>query len=121
MKLKNNEIYSYAIQTANFDLGNIKLPIKIGFFLQKNIKTLASAGEEIEKAKLSIAQQFGEYDSETNQFHVPPDRMPQAQAELFDLFNLEQDINIHVFKLNDFNDIELTYEQLSSIMFMIEE
>jgi DNA-binding transcriptional LysR family regulator len=35
--------------------------------------------------------------------------------------NLEQDLNIHVFKLDDFDGIELTYQQLSAIMFMIEE
>jgi hypothetical protein len=47
--------------------------------------------------------------------------MAAAQQELNDLFNLEQDLNIHVFKLDDFDGIELTYQQLSAIMFMIEE
>ena len=41
--------------------------------------------------------------------------------EINDLFNLEQDLNIHVFNLDDFDGVELTYQQLSSIMFMIEE
>jgi hypothetical protein len=34
---------------------------------------------------------------------------------------LEQDINLHIFKLDDFDGVELTYQQLSNIMFMIEE
>jgi hypothetical protein len=47
--------------------------------------------------------------------------MSDAQKELNDLFNLEQELNIHVFKLDDFDNIELTVQQLSAIMFMIEE
>jgi hypothetical protein len=35
--------------------------------------------------------------------------------------NLEQEIDIHIFKLDDFDGIELTTQQLSAIMFMIEE
>jgi len=52
---------------------------------------------------------------------VPADRVTEAQKELNDLFNLEQDVNLHIFKLDDFDGIELTYQQLSAIMFMIEE
>ena len=47
--------------------------------------------------------------------------MSEAQKELSDLFSLKQDLNIHVFKLNDFDNIDLTYDQLANIMFMIEE
>jgi NAD(P)-dependent dehydrogenase (short-subunit alcohol dehydrogenase family) len=41
--------------------------------------------------------------------------------KLNDLFNLEQDLSIHIFKLEGFDGIDLTYQQLSNIMFMIEE
>jgi hypothetical protein len=44
-----------------------------------------------------------------------------VNSELNVLFNIEQDLNIHIFKLEEFDGIELTYEQLSAIMFMIEE
>jgi hypothetical protein len=47
--------------------------------------------------------------------------MAAANQELNDLFALEQELNIHVFKLDEFDNIELTYDQLSAIMFMIEE
>jgi hypothetical protein len=82
---------------------------------------LAAAGQEIESARLNIAQSFGELDEDRRQYIVPPEKMPEAQKEINDLFNLEQDLNIHIFKLDDFDGIELTYQQLSSIMFMIEE
>jgi hypothetical protein len=70
---------------------------------------------------MKVAQDFGNLNEEGTQFIVPPENMVAAQKELNDLFNLEQDLNIHVFKLDDFDGIELTYQQLSAIMFMIEE
>jgi hypothetical protein len=47
--------------------------------------------------------------------------MAEAQKELNDLFALKQDVQIHKFDLEEFADIELTMQQLSAIMFMIEE
>ena len=70
---------------------------------------------------MNIAREFGELNEDGTQFIVPPAKMPEAQKEINDLFNLEQDLNIHIFKLDDFDGIELTYQQLSAIMFMIEE
>jgi hypothetical protein len=52
---------------------------------------------------------------------VPAENLAAAQQELNDLFSIEQEINLHIFKLDEFDNIELTMEQLSSIMFMIEE
>jgi hypothetical protein len=47
--------------------------------------------------------------------------MSAAEKELNDLFNLEQNLDIHIFKIDDFDGIELTYQQLSAISFMIED
>lgn len=120
MKLTNQKIYDAAMELASFHIEG-KLPIKINFFLQKNIQMLAAAAQEIEAARIGIAQEYGELNEDGNQYVVPPEKIALAQKEIIDLFNLEQDLNIHVFKLEDFDNIELTYQQLSSIMFMIEE
>lgn len=120
MKLTNQKIYDTAIALSSFSIDG-KLPVKISFFLQKNIRVLTAAAEEIEAARLKVAQDFGELNDDGTQYVVPPERLLAARMELADLFNLEQDLNIHIFKLNDFDDIELTYQQLSAIMFMIEE
>lgn len=120
MKLTNQKIYDAAIVLSSFSIDG-KIPVKINFFLQKNIQTLAAAAEEIEAARLKVAQDFGELNEDGTQFIVPPEKLLEARKELSDLFNLEQDLNIHIFKLDDFDGINLTYQQLSSIMFMIEE
>ena len=121
MKLTNNQIYAYAEQLLALNINDIKLPVRINFFLQKNIQAIAAAGQEIDAARLNIAQEFGKLNEEGTQFIIPPEKMAEAQQELNDLFNLEQELNIHIFKLDDFDGIELTYQQLSTIMFMIEE
>lgn len=120
MKLTNQKIYDTAIALSSFSVDG-KIPVRINFFLQKNIQILAAAAEEIEAARLKVAQDFGELNEDGTQFVVPPEKLLEARKELNDLFSLEQDLNIHIFKLDDFDGINLTYQQLSSIMFMIEE
>lgn len=121
MKLINQQIYSYAVKLSKLNLDDIKLPIRISFFLQKNIETIINAGQEVEAAQQKVVQTFGELNEEGTHFVVPPHKIAEAQSELNDLQNLEQDLNIHIFKLDDFDNVELTYSQLSDIMFMIEE
>ena len=123
MKLTNNQIYSYNTQLSkNFcTCCDIMLPVKINFFLQKNIQVVMKAGQEIEEARINIAKTFGTLNEDGSAYNIAPEKMSIAQRELNDLFNLEQDLNIHMFKLDDFDNIELTCDQMSAIMFMIEE
>ena len=122
MRLLNNQIYSYITQLNNiFSNCDIKMPVRINFFLQKNIQILAAAAQEIEQARVNIAKEFGELNEEGTQYMVSPENMAVVNKELNDLFNIEQDLNIHIFKLDEFDGIELTYQQLQAIMFMIEE
>lgn len=120
MKLTNQKIYNTAMALSSFSIDG-KMPVRINFFLQKNIQILIAAAEEIEEARLKIAQDFGELNQDGTQFVIPPEKMLEAKKELNDLFSLEQDLSIHIFKLEDFDGINLTYQQLSNIMFMIEE
>lgn len=121
MKLTNNQIYSYAEQLSALNINNIKLPVRIGFFLQKNISVVAAAAQEIDAARSNVIAQFGKLNDEGTHFVVPPEKTFEAKKELNDLFGLEQDLNIHMFQLDDFDGIELTYQQLSALTFMIEE
>ena len=120
MKLTNQQIYNYATQLANFNIYN-PLPVRINFFLNRNIQEINNLGKEIEATRLQIAQTFGELNAEGTQYCVPSDKIPLAQNELNDLFNIEQEVNLHLFALDDFEGIDLTYEQMKAIMFMIKE
>ena len=119
MKLTNKKIYEYATNLVALNIDG-KLPVRLSFFLQKNIQQILTLGQEIDEAKMKLGQQYGEPNAEGG-FYIPADRVELVNQELTDLMNLEQDVNLHVFKLEDFDNIELTYKDLSSIMFMIEE
>ena len=122
MKLTNNEIYSHANKLMEvFQDKNQKLPIKINFYLQKNKNTLASLAQEIENTRIQIAQNYGELNETTQQYVVPPAKIPEASKELNDLFNLEQDVNIYMIDINSLSDdYDMTTAQMEAIMFMIE-
>ena len=120
MKLTNQEIASYVQSLSTFSV-DIKLPVRINFFLQKNIQTIMIAFQEIETAKLGIGKEYGELEEGGMSYRISPEKMDIVQSELNDLFSLEQELPIHIFKLDDFDGIELTTAQLSAIMFMIEE
>ena len=119
MKLTNEQIYTHATNLSKLVI-EVKMPVRINFFLQKNIKIFQSLAQEIDAAKLEIAKTYGRQISGES-FQVPPENIPKAQQELKDLFFLIQEVNLHIFKLEDFEGIELTPAQFSIISFMIEE
>lgn len=122
MKLNNLQIYTYAEElNTQFLECNVLLPVRVNFFLQKNIQIITTAAQEIAQVRLDIARKFGVLDEEGANYIIAPEDMADANKELNDLFGLEQELNLHTFKLIDFDNIELTYQQMSAIMFMIEE
>ena len=121
MKLTNQQIYEYGQKLAIFTNNNSKMPVRINFYLQKIIQTVTRAAEEIERIRLDLAAQYGIVNETQTGYDIPNENIPIINKELNDLFSLEQELNIHQFKLADFDGIELTYQELSAIMFMIEE
>ena len=123
MKLTNLQIYNYAQQLAGaFMDGEQRLPVKLNFFIQKNKSTLISLAQDIEKARMEIAQNYGELNEEGTQYIVKPENMETVSKEINDLFSLEQEVNIGMIKADSLSDdFSLTTAQMEAIMFMIEE
>ena len=124
MVMTNKEIYIAAdllSQQFQKNTANIQLPVKINFFLQKNINLILKMGQEIENARIDIAKQYGILDSDNSFYSIPEDKEEFVNHELNDLFNLTQEVNIHKLKLNDFENINLSFDQMSAILFMIDE
>lgn len=122
MKMTNNEIYNYTRQLMEaFQDGEQRLPIKVNFYLQKNKNTLLALAQDIEKARLEIAQNYGELDESGEQYQIPNDKLAAATKELEDLFNLEQDVNIYKINIDSLSDdLTLTTAQMEAIMFMVD-
>lgn len=122
MKLTNNMIYKYAKNLVDaFNDKDQKLPIKINFYLQKNKNILLEKAQEIEEARINIAKEYGELDSQNGQYIIPPEKMGEVQKELIDLFDLEQEVEIYTIDIDKFDDnLSITTAQMEAIMFMVE-
>ncbi len=123
MTLTNNEIYVYA-NALSEQFGNnsdIKLPLKVNFYLQKNMTELVSLAQDIEKQRMEIASEFGKLNEESQQYEIPDANINAAQNKLNELFNLTQEVKIYKVKLDAFGDIDLTSAQLQALLFMIDE
>ena len=119
--MTNKQIYEYSQKLTIFTDCNLKLPVRISFYLQKNIQLIQQATDDIDRARLGIGAKFGTPNAQGTGYDIPPENIQFANRELNELFELEQDLNIHIFKLEDFEGVDLTYQELSAIMFMIEE
>ena len=122
MRLLNSQIYQGAQSLlCIFDKKDLYIPVKANFIIQKNYKMLAAAAEEIEKARLQVAQHYGSLNQEKNQYFIPSDKIAEANKEINDLLSIEQDLDIKMIHLEDLGNIELTAQQMQALMFMIEE
>lgn len=120
--LTNNEIYNYANALAEqFMQDQVKFPIKINFYLQKNMTELIALAQEIEKQRIAIAEEFGTLNTETQQYEIPNENITAASNKLNELFSLSQDVKIYKVKLSAFGDLELTASQMQALLFMIDE
>ena len=122
MKMTNNEIYIYTRQLMEaFQDGEQRLPVKVNFYLQKNKTTLLALAQDIEKARMDIAQNYGELNEAGDQYQIPNEKLADAAKELEDLFGLEQDVNIYKINIDSLSDdLTLTTAQMEAIMFMVE-
>ena len=105
--MKNKQIYEYGKNLAIFDNFNLSMPVRISFYLQKNISLIRQANTDIEMARMNIGKAFGTINNDGTGYNIPPEKIPEVNKELEDLFNLEQDLNLHMFKLDDFDGIDL--------------
>lgn len=122
MILTNAQIYDYSRMLIDaFSDREQKLPIKINFSLSKNKSTLIALAQEIEKARLEIAQNYGTLNEEEQRYVVDSENVEQVNKEMKDLFDIEQDVDIIKINIDNINDdYALTTAQMEALMFMID-
>ena len=117
--LTNLEIYTTAQALMENITTDINLPVKVGFYIQKNMKKMTELAQEIEKSRMEIFDKYGEKDEENNQYKFDKSVQEQVQKELNDLFDLTQDVKTNMLELDWFDDIDLTAYQIAAISYMI--
>jgi TorA maturation chaperone TorD len=126
--LKNGEIFEMATNLIeafqkDTESGEKTYPIKVLFYLRKNMKTLTELAQDIEKARVEIIKRYGapsEENPEQYQFETQ-EKIDAANKEFEELFGLEQEVTIYTIPLEAFNDMELTEKQMDAVIEMIEE
>ena len=126
--LKNGKIFEMATNLIeafqkDTESGEKTYPIKVLFYLRKNMKTLTELAQDIEKARVEIIKRYGtpsEENPEQYQFETQ-EKIDAANKEFEELFGLEQEVTIYTIPLEAFNDMELTEKQMDAVMEMIEE
>lgn len=117
--LTNLEIYTTAQALMENITTDMNLPVKVGFYIQKNMKKMTELAQEIEKSRMEIFDKYGEKDEENNQYKFDKSVQEQVQKELNDLFNLTQDVKTNMLELDWFDDIDLNANQIAAISYMI--
>lgn len=117
--LTNLEIYTTAQALMENITTDINLPVKVGFYIQKNMKKMTELAQEIEKSRMEIFDKYGEKDEENNQYKFDKSVQEQVQKELNDLFDLTQDVKTNMLELDWFDDIDLNANQIAAISYMI--
>ena len=120
--LKNGEIFEMATNLIeafqkDTESGEKTYPIKVLFYLRKNMKTLTELAQDIEKARVEIIQRYGtpsEENPEQYQFESQ-EKIDAANKEFEELFGLEQEVTIYTIPLEAFNDMELTEKQMDAV------
>ena len=122
MKMTNMHIYDIANALAEqFQDKEIKLPVKVNFYLQKNKNVLISLGQELEKERLNIIQKYADLDAETEQYVVSEDKTADAIKELNELFALEQEVPVYTVSIDALEGVDFTAGQMEALLFMIED
>lgn len=124
MKLINKEIYTYAnnlLAEFNNTSSDLKLPIKLNFYLQKNIQILKALAIEIEENRLNIIKQYGTLNDNGIDYIIPKENYEKATKELNELYELEQEVQIYKVSIDALSDdLMLTTKQMEALLFMIE-
>lgn len=122
LNLTNETIYNYAINIAENFKEDISLPVKINFYLQKNLKKILELGREIEQTRMEICEKYGKLDEESGNYSFDEESSKKASNEVIDLLKLTQEVKINMIDLSVFtDDIVLTSKQISAIEFMIND
>ena len=125
-QFSNQEILMYAEQLNKTFLENdkdIELPIKINFYLQKNMKTLMDAAQDVNNLRLKIGNKYGVFDEKTSSYLIKdPDNLKKAQYDMEQLLSIDQVLNIHMISLSDLEkEAKLTVAQMNAMYFMIDD
>lgn len=126
IKLKNYETIS-AINAIQ-ELMSSKLPSKVSWNLSKNFRKLNETISDFNECEKSLIKQYAIKDStgeikldERQQFAIIPEHISKFNKERNELLNCDDTIDIHIIKLSDLANVEVSPTAFYGLEFMIED
>lgn len=129
MKIKNSEIVRIFNQIG--EVKKKKLPVRLGFAINRNVSSLESVAMDYDKARKEILLKYCVKDENGNPViegdeYVLSDRKSYGE-EMTELLHIENEVQVHKVSFDEIEkcDMEkfdsLTPEELDLLIFMIEE
>lgn len=129
MKIKNSQIVG--ILNGIGEVKKKRLPVKVGFAINKNLSAMQGSIESYEAERQKIMDKYCEKDDQGNlrvegKEYVLADREAYA-AEMRELLTIENEISIHTVSMNEIEKCDsekfdaVSPDDLSLLEFMIEE
>ena len=101
---------------------NTNYPVKVNFYLQKNMNSVIEIAKDIEAKRVEIIKKYGNPSEEDPEAYIIPDEnIEVASKEVNDLLELEQEVAINMIKLDWLDGIDMSAAQVAAMSFMIDE
>lgn len=124
MKLSNLQLVN-SIQVLK-QLSNQSLPIKVSFYVSKNIKSIQAAAEVFEEEKKKLMKQYCEK-KEDGSLNVHEDGTVDIldkegwNKDFGELLELESEVDVIKISISDFNQTAITPQEVQAVEFMLKE
>lgn len=126
MKLTNKKILNDAMAIGT--ISNKELPIKVSYALAKNIAKLDKEIEIYNKERQKLIDKYSVKNAdgktvidENNQIKIQDKFLDDWNKDIKELQDIEVEIDIHKFKLEELNGYNMTPAELMAINYMLEE
>ena len=126
MKLSNERILRDI--TALAEIAKKELPVKVSYAIAKNISKIEKEFKLYDKEREKLIDKYAEKDNdgkviigENNQFKIKSECTDAWSKDIRELLDIENDIDIYKFKIDELNGYYMTPTELMLIEYMIEE
>jgi hypothetical protein len=125
IKLSNRKIVE-DVNTLSI-LAQKKLPVKAGFAIAKNLNKIEGILNAYNKERQKLIDRYCEKDEdgkakvENNSYAIKEESKDDFNKESEELLDIENEIEIHKFKLETLDNTEISIVELQAIEYMIEE
>ena len=108
-------------------LAQKKLPVKVGFAIAKNLNKIESILISYNKEREKIIDKYCSVDKKGNRiinentYAIPAVNKKQFTKDSDDLLDIENNIDIHKFKIDELDGVEIPIVELQAIEYMIED